>query len=76
MVSFLDAVTPEQANANNLPLPTGWTAGVMNHGSYYHWWTIQERPILFALSVFLLVSAMTFIYGSIYWVWRQNRSGN
>jgi len=75
-INFVIAVTPEQANANNLPLPLGWTAGVMNHGSYYRWWTIQEKPLLFALSVFFETASMLFIYGSVYWIWRQNKRGN
>jgi hypothetical protein len=52
-MSFTSALTSEQAVAEyNKPLPSGWTAGVMNHGDYYRWWTIQERPILFGASVF------------------------
>jgi hypothetical protein len=73
-MSFTSALTPEQAVTEfNKPLPTGWTAGVMNHGDYYRWWTIQERPILFGISVFFLVMGMLFIYGSLFWIWKQNR---
>ena len=71
-VSFINAVTPEQARANNLPLPLGWSAGVMNHGSYYQWWTIQERPFLFGFSIFCLVMSLLFIFGSIFWLWQQS----
>jgi hypothetical protein len=74
MMSFIDAVTPEQAKADNLPLPPGWSAGVMNHGSHYRWWTIQERPVFFVLSVSFLVTSMLFIYGSVYWIWRQSKA--
>jgi hypothetical protein len=72
-VSFMDAVTPEQARADNLPLPPGWNAGVMNHGSYYHWWTIQDRPLLFGVSIFCLVTSMMFVFGSIFWLWKLHR---
>lgn len=63
--NFLHAVTPEQARADGNPLPAGWTAGVMNHGSYYHWWTIQERPILFGVSATCLTLCVLFVYGSL-----------
>jgi hypothetical protein len=72
-VSFVAAVTPEQALADDHPLPAGWSAGVMNHGTYYHWWTIQERPFLFGVSAFLLVTGLLFIWGSIFWLWRLSR---
>jgi hypothetical protein len=72
-VSFTSALTPEQAITEcNKPLPSGWTAGVMNHGNYYRWWTIPERPILFGASLFLSVSGILFIWGSLYWVWRKD----
>jgi hypothetical protein len=73
-MSFTSALTPEQVVAEfNKPLPSGWTAGVMNHGDYYRWWTIQERPILFGISVFFLVVGIIFIWGSLLWIWKQNR---
>jgi len=73
-VSFTDALTPDQAIAKyEMPLPPGWTAGVMNHGRYYRWWTIQDRPVLFAASIFFFASPMLFIWGSAFWIWRRNR---
>jgi hypothetical protein len=72
-VSFMNAVTPEQARADSQPLPPGWSSGVMNHGSYYHWWTIQEKPFLFGISIFCLAVSLLFIWGSIFWLWRQRR---
>jgi hypothetical protein len=73
-MSFTSALTPEQAVTEfNKPLPSGWTAGVMNHGDYYRWWTIQEKPILFGASVFFLAAGIVFIWGSLLWIWRQNR---
>jgi hypothetical protein len=74
-MSFVGAVTPEQARTDNHPLPSGWSAGVMNHGSYYHWWTIQERPFLFGISIFCLVTGLLFVFGSIFWLWRLHRKG-
>jgi hypothetical protein len=73
-MSFTSALTPEQAIAEyNKPLPLGWTAGVMNHGDYYRWWTIQQRPILFATSISFLVLGIVFIWGSLLWVWKQGQ---
>jgi hypothetical protein len=72
-VSFMDAVTPEQARADSLPMPSGWSAGVMNHGSYYQWWTIKDRPFLFGISAFCLVTSMMFVFGSIFWLWKLRR---
>jgi hypothetical protein len=74
-VSFTDAVTPQQAIANDNPLPSGWTAGVMNHGQYYQWWTIQERPILFGLSSLSLVAGVLFLLSSLAWLWWKGRTG-
>jgi hypothetical protein len=69
-VNFIDAETPQQAIARNgKPLPPGWTAGVMNHGEYYRWWTIQERPVLFGLSALSLVAAILFLWSSLAWLW-------
>jgi hypothetical protein len=73
-MNFTCAVTPEQARADGLPLPSGWSAGVMNHGSYYHWWTIQERPFLFGVFIVCLVTSLLFIWGSIFWLWKQNNT--
>ncbi|HLX68376.1 MAG TPA: hypothetical protein VKV04_02005 [Verrucomicrobiae bacterium] len=76
-VSFSSALTPGQAIAEyNKPLPPGWTAGVMNHGGYYRWWTIQQRPVLFGASVIFLAVGMLFIYGSLFWVWKQNEKSH
>src|SRR5690606_15479764 len=61
-ISFIAAIDPEQARGNGQPLPPGWSAGVMSHGSYYRWWTIGERPVLFGLSVFGLTTGMLFIW--------------
>jgi hypothetical protein len=72
-VNFESAINREQAIAENTPLPSGWTAGVMDHGSYYRWWTIQQRPILFGVSLFILVAGLLFIWVSIFWIWRQDR---
>jgi hypothetical protein len=72
-MSFVAAETPEQAVAHGTPLPEGWTAGVMNHGTWYRWWTIQENPALFGASVFLLVAGMFFLYSSLIWSWRDYR---
>src|SRR5262245_22902219 len=69
-VSFMNAISSEQAQAEGLPLPSGWSAGVMNHGSYYRWWTISERPFLFAVSVSCVAMSVLFLWSSILWLWR------
>ena len=74
VVSFLAAETPEQAlDKGQKPLPAGWSAGVMNHGEYYHWWTISQRPVFFAFSLGALIGALAFIYGSLFWIWKKKR---
>jgi hypothetical protein len=65
-VSFLVTDTSETAMRKGYPLPKGWTAGVMNHGQYYKWWTISERPLLFALSITLLISALIILFSTAY----------
>ena len=78
VISFMAAVTPEEARAKNLPLPSGWTAGVWNHGAYYHWWTIQEKPLLFGISVFYLLTCLLFFGGQGYLIrrFRWDRDSN
>ena len=61
VVSFTAATPATQAASEGRPLPAGWTAGVMNHGEYYQWWLIRDRPVIFALAVFLLVSCLAFL---------------
>ena len=59
VVSFLVAVTPAEAVARGGPgMPSDWEAGVLNHGSYYEWYTISGHPFLFGISVFFLVVAL------------------
>jgi hypothetical protein len=75
-LSFNDALTPQQAIARySKPLPPGWSAGVMNHGAYYQWWTIQERPVLFGLSALCLVAGILFLWTSLAWLWWKGRTG-
>jgi hypothetical protein len=74
-MSFIQAVTPEQARTDGKPLPSGWSAGVMNHGSYYQWWTIQENPLVFGISVLCLVTSVLFVWGTVlrvWWLYRKN----
>ena len=55
VVSFASAEPAGSIRARGNDIPSDWTAGVSNHGSYYRWWTIGERPIFFVLSVLGLV---------------------
>lgn len=60
--SFLAAVTPEQSGGK---MPANWSAGVMNHGHYYEWYTIADRPRLFTGSCIGLVASTLYLWGSI-----------
>ena len=51
IVSFLFAKSSRVIGAEGGTPPEGWPAGVYNHGHYYGWWRISDRPDLFALSV-------------------------
>lgn len=74
-ISFVAAVDPEQAIGDGRPLPPGWSAGVMNHGTYYRWWSIGERPVAFALSVSGLVTSMLLVWSSVVRLyWRELRN--
>jgi apolipoprotein N-acyltransferase len=76
-MNFIAAVTPEQAlREHHKPLPPGWTAGVMNHGSYFRWWTIGESPVVFSLSAIGLVAVVLFLWISIGWLWWNMRNRN
>ena len=61
VVSFSAATSATEAASDGNPLPSGWSAGVMNHGAYYRWWLIQDRPFMFAFSLFLLLSCLGFL---------------
>jgi hypothetical protein len=55
VVSFAAAEPASVIRANGYDVPPDWTAGVMNHGSYYRWYMIRERPVFFGLSVIGLI---------------------
>lgn len=74
IINFSEAVTPEQAVSKyGQSLPFGWSVGVMNHGDYFQWWTISERPIMFGFSMFFLVAGLLFLVGSIVWLHFKDR---
>lgn len=52
ILNFLMAETPEQALLKGRKMPPEWSAGVWSHGRYIEWYTISDRPVLFALSCF------------------------
>ena len=77
VVSFTSALSPEEAIEKwNKPLPPGWTAAVMNHGQYYRWWPIHERPVLFSVSLAGLIVSVGWLWGVLLWVWIQHRKGH
>lgn len=55
VVSFHSAKTAEEVISNGDSLPEGWSAGVMDHGKYYRWWTIREQPVLYGISLIVLI---------------------
>lgn len=62
VISFTVAMTPEQVLEKGYPpLPENWSAGVYNHGSYYRWFSIDDQPILFLLSLFFVLSPFLFV---------------
>lgn len=66
--SFLAAETPAEAARNGVAtMPTACEAGFLNHGGYTCWYTIPDHPILFALSIAVLVGGAT-----VAW-WAQRR---
>lgn len=50
-MSFMSAEDVEYIARTGYEAPHGWPAGVMNHGKYYGWWRIEDRPVLFAVSL-------------------------
>ena len=58
VVSFSEAQTPSQVAEEGHVIPRDWSAGVINHGRYYEWWTIADNPLLFVASVVGLVGGL------------------
>jgi hypothetical protein len=73
-VSFLAVDTAVEAARGGKPLPGGWSAGVMSHGTYYRWWTIAERPIFFGLSVAVLATTLIMFYSTLYVDWKDRQT--
>ena len=74
VVSFAHALSPAEALAKwRKPLPVGWTAGVMNHGEYYRWWPVSERPVLFLVSLVGLIASLVWLWGVLLWACLRQR---
>ena len=67
--NFIVAVTPAEAVADGKPLPPGWSAGVMNHGEYFRWWTIRDNPLLFGAGVAIFPTVVLVMY----LIWKKKR---
>ena len=83
LVNFFAAVTPEEALRRGYqPIPSGWEAGVMNHGKYYEWYSIQNHPLLFltCLLGFIILFAFIIISGFVVIIkgklGRENETGS
>lgn len=70
VISFLNAVTPEEAGKH---VPAHWSAGVRNHGVYYEWYTISDRPVLFVVSCIGLASSVSCLWVLLFLEWRSRR---
>ena len=59
VISWYAAVSPRE----NPGVPANWPAGVPNHGEFYRWpfGTTHDSPVLFALSVALLLCCVLFL---------------
>lgn len=82
-VSFFMAVTPEEALKRGYqPIPSGWEAGVMSHGKYYEWYSIQNHPIFFFTCFlgFIILFSFTIISGYVVHIKgkfrRENETGS
>ena len=62
VISWYAAESPHE----NPSIPAAWPAGVPNHGEFYRWplGTVHDSPILFALSVALLLFCVFFLITS------------
>lgn len=50
--SFESAMTPQEAVSRGYPLmPSHWEAGVLNHGEYYQWFTIENHQLFYYISI-------------------------
>jgi hypothetical protein len=67
-MSFQGALTNEEAMAKwGKPIPDHWEAGVMNHGEYYEWYTIENHPVLYGVSYAALIGSILFIWLSLFY---------
>lgn len=65
IVMFVDAQPRSAITARGVDLPPTWTAAVLDHGRYYHWWTPDDQPLWFAASCAALVLSLSYILWSI-----------
>jgi hypothetical protein len=63
-VSFTVAEPRSAILAGGGNIPDSWTAGVMNHGSYYKWWMPSDRPFFFAISCATLFVCLGYLFWS------------
>jgi hypothetical protein len=67
---FLAADTPAEAIAKRVAvLPEQCEAGYLNHGSYACWYTMNDHPFLFTLSLVLIFTGGAVLY----WAHRRMR---
>jgi hypothetical protein len=74
VMNFFVADTPSEALAKwQRSLPPGWEAGVMNHGEYFRWFTIEGHPLLFVGAlIWLGASLAAFGYSAKRLGWTPN----
>ena len=61
ILSFVFAITPEEAIERGDSIPADWEAGVFNHGEYYRWYTIEKHPVLFIFSAMMVIGSSIFV---------------
>jgi len=67
LINFAVAYTPDEAKLVGHTFPPDWSAGVMNHGTFYRWYTVNDAPVLFGFSVIVLILAIgSFIYWTMF----------
>jgi len=60
-VCVINFVAAERPSGQNGKMPANWSAGVMNHGHYFEWYTISDQPLFFAASVIGFILAWSYL---------------
>lgn len=76
LVFFVVAETPQEAALQGKSMPANWSAGVpWRGGGYTEWYTISDAPFLFALTLAMVISFLTFMVVG-HWMQAKQRRAN